>query len=77
MEEYYNLIEDSTTGIDREVLMTLVKLFNKHSIYFRFRNSFKRQIKGIPVKAPLSALLANVYVGHLGNRYFRIREIHC
>ena len=33
-EENYHLIEASATGIDCEVLMTLVKICNKFSMYF-------------------------------------------
>ena len=67
IEENYHLIEDSTTGIDCEVLMSLVKICNKYSMYFQFRNSFYQQKNGLPMGAPLSGLLANIYVEHLEN----------
>ena len=40
IEENYHLIEVSPTGIDCEVLATLVKICNKFSVYFQFHNSF-------------------------------------
>jgi hypothetical protein len=43
IEENYHLIEDSTTGIDCKVLMSIVKICNKYSMYFQFRNSFYQQ----------------------------------
>ena len=35
-------------GIDCEVLMTLVKICNKFSMYFQFRNSFYQQKMSYP-----------------------------
>jgi len=65
--ENYNLTEVSATGLDCDVLMTLVKLCNKDSMYFQFHNSFYQQINGLPMGAPLSGLLANIYVEHIEN----------
>ncbi|XP_065583868.1 uncharacterized protein LOC136042864 [Artemia franciscana] len=67
IEENYHLIETSATGIDCEVLMTLVKICNKFSMYFQFRDSFYQQKNGLPMGAPLSGLLANIYVENLEN----------
>jgi retron-type reverse transcriptase len=67
IKENYHLIEASTAGIDCDVLMTLVKLCNKYSMYFQFRNSFYQQIKGLAMGTPLSGLLANIYVEHIEN----------
>jgi len=61
INENYDLIEVSATGLDCDVLMTLVKLCNKYSMYFQFRNSFYQQINGLPMGVPLSGLLANIY----------------
>jgi hypothetical protein len=67
IKENYHLIEASAAGIDCDVLMTLVKLCNKYSMYFQFRNSFYQQINGLAMGAPLSGLLANIYVEHIEN----------
>ena len=67
IEENYHLIEDSATGIDGEVLFNLVKICNKFSMYFQFRDSFYQQINGLPMGAALSGLLANIYVENLEN----------
>ena len=67
INENYDLIEVPATRLDCEVLMTLVKVCNKYSIYFQFRNSFYQQINGLPMGAPLSELLANIYVEHIEN----------
>ena len=67
INENYDLIEVSATGLDCDVLMTLVKLCNKYSMYFQFRNSFYQQINGLPMGAPLSGLLANIYAEHIEN----------
>ncbi|XP_065578057.1 uncharacterized protein LOC136038689 [Artemia franciscana] len=48
IEENYHLIETSATGIDCEVLMTLVKICNKFSMYFQFRDSFYQQKMDYP-----------------------------
>jgi len=40
INDNYHSIEVLAAGIDCQVLMTLVKLCNKYSMYFRFRNSF-------------------------------------
>ena len=61
------MIEVSAIGLDYDVLMTLVKLCNKYSMYLQFRNSFYQQINGLPMGAPLSGLLANIYVEHIEN----------
>ena len=55
------------TGIDCEVLIILVKICNKFSIYFQFCDSFYQQKNGLPMGAPLSALLTNIYVENLEN----------
>ena len=47
--------------------MTLVKLCNKYSMYFKFRNSFYQQTNGLPMGSPLSRLRANIYVEHIEN----------
>ena len=67
INENYDLIEVSASGLDCDVLMTLVKLCNEYSMYFQFRNSFYQQINGLPIGAPLSGLLANIYVEHIEN----------
>ena len=36
-------------------------------MYFHFRNSFYQQKNGSPMGAPLSGLLANIYVENLEN----------
>ena len=67
INENYDLIEVSVTELDCDVLMTLVKLCKKYSMYFQFRSSFYQQINGLPIGAPLSGLLANIYVEHIEN----------
>ena len=70
INENYDLIEVSAIGLDYDVLMTLVKLCNKYSMYFQFRNSVHQQINGLQQQingAPLSGLLANIYVEHIEN----------
>ena len=67
IEENCHLIEVSATGIDCEALMTMVKSCNKFSMYFQFRDSFYHQKNGLPMGAPLSGLLANIYVENLEN----------
>jgi len=67
LEENCHLIEVSATGIDCEVSMTLVKICNKFSVYFQFCDSFYQQTNGLPMGAPLSALLTNIYVENLEN----------
>ena len=62
-----DLIEASLTWLDCDVLMTLVKLCNKYLMYFQFRNSFYQQINGLSMGAPLSGLLANIYVERIEN----------
>ena len=47
IEENYHLIEVSAMGIDCEVLMTLVKICNKFSMYFQFRDSFYQEKKWV------------------------------
>ena len=47
INENYDLIEVLATGLDCDVLMTLVKLCNKYSMYFQFQNSFYQQINGL------------------------------
>ena len=49
INEKYDLIEVPATGLDCDVLMTLVKLCNKYSMHFQFRNSFYQQINGFQV----------------------------
>ena len=67
INENYDLIEVLATGLDCDVLVTLVKLCNKCSMYFQFRDSFYQQTIGLPISAPLSRLLANIYVEHIEN----------
>ncbi|XP_065573268.1 uncharacterized protein LOC136035407 [Artemia franciscana] len=42
--------------------MTLVRLCNKFSLYFRFREKFFLQVKGLPMGTVLSPFLANFYM---------------
>ena len=60
INENYDLIEVLATGLNCDVLMTLVKLCSKYSMYFQFRNSFYQQTNGLPMGVPLPGLLANI-----------------
>ena len=51
INENYDLIEPSASGLDCDVLITLVKLCNKYSMYFQFRNFFYQQIKGLSMRS--------------------------
>ena len=67
LENNYHLIEESAIGLDIDVLMHLVKLCNKYSMHFQFRDSYYNQVRGLPMGAPLSGLLANIFVENLEN----------
>ena len=67
LENNYHLIEESAIGLDIDVLMHLVKLCNKYSMHFQFQDSYYKQVKGLPMGAPLSGLLANIFVENREN----------
>ena len=62
LENNYHLIEESVIGLDIDVLVHLVKLCNKCSIHFQFRDSYYKQVRGLPIGAPLSGLLAKIKI---------------
>ena len=67
IEENHHLFEFSVTGIDCEILITLVKICNRFSMYFQFHDSFYQPKNGLPMGAPLSGLLVHIYVENLEN----------
>ena len=67
LENNYHLIEESAIGLDIDVFVHLVKLCNKYSMHFQFRDSYYEQVRGLPLGAPLSDLPANIFVENLEN----------
>ena len=61
INENYHFAEVSAAGIDCEVLMILVKLCNKYSMLFQFRNSSYQQINGLTMGALLSGLMEKYF----------------
>ena len=53
------------TDLEVSVIIYLVRLCNKFSYVFQFRKEFFEQVKGLPMGAPLSPLLANIFVENI------------
>lgn len=53
------------TDLEVSVIMYLVRLCNKFSYFFQFRGEYFEQINGLPMGAPLSPLLANIFVENI------------
>ena len=49
-------------SLEIEVIMKLVILANKHSLYFGFRGESYKQVFGLAMGASLSPLLANLFL---------------
>ena len=65
LENNYHVIEELPIGVDIEVLVNLIKLFNKYSMHFYFQDFYYQHIKGLTIEAPLSGILANFHVDTL------------
>ena len=48
--------------LEIDTIMTLVRLCNKFSLYFMFREKIFLQVKGLPMGTVLSLFLANFYM---------------
>ena len=47
------------TVLEVGVIMNLVRLCNLFSYFYQFRRGFFEQVNGLPMRAPLSPILAN------------------
>ena len=67
LEERKNEIEELPSGIELETILNLVKITSRYTNYFKFRDNFYHQIRGLAMGGPLSPLLANIYVEYVEN----------
>ena len=60
-------MEELSAGIEIETMLNLIKITSRYTNYFKFRDNFYHQVRGLAMGGPLSPLLANIYVEYVEN----------
>jgi len=60
-------MEELSAGIEIETILNLIKITSRYTNYFKFRDNFYHQVRGLAMGGPLSPLLANIYVEYIEN----------
>ena len=60
-------MEELSVGIEIETILNTIKITSRYTNYFKFRDNFYHQVRGLAMGGPLSPLLANIYVEYVEN----------